>query len=92
MAATLALEGSIGLLIPTDCIPLHETQAFAVLGSCQSTSLVSATESQCLQDPDVLELFNPYLPRNARTHAGLAKAMTIADWRRQVLVGESQVL
>ena len=57
---------------------------------CLNPSVSRPTMSTS-QDPAVLELFNPYLPKTSRTHAGLAGAMTIAKWRNQVLVGESQV-
>lgn len=43
------------------------------------------------QDPALLPLFYPYLPRTWRSHAGLVKATKIASWRKQILVGESQV-
>ncbi|DBA77143.1 TPA: hypothetical protein ACH3X1_009719 [Trebouxia sp. C0004] len=43
------------------------------------------------QDPAVLELFYPYLPKDKRTYAGVQKAMAIETWRLQVLTGESQV-
>ncbi|DBA77144.1 TPA: hypothetical protein ACH3X1_009719 [Trebouxia sp. C0004] len=44
------------------------------------------------QDPAVLELFYPYLPKDKRTYAGVQKAMAIETWRLQVLTGESQVI
>ena len=45
-----------------------------------------------VQDPAVLELFYPYLPKDRRTYAGFQKAMAIETWRLQVLTGESQVI
>lgn len=44
-----------------------------------------------VQDPELLVLFHPYLPKDKRTHTALSKAMTIDSWRRSVLKGESQV-
>ncbi|DBB05033.1 TPA: hypothetical protein ACH3X3_010302 [Trebouxia sp. C0006] len=43
------------------------------------------------QDPAVLELFYPYLPKDRHTYAGFQKAMIIETWRLQVLTGESQI-
>ncbi|DBA80127.1 TPA: hypothetical protein ACH3X2_007607 [Trebouxia sp. C0005] len=43
------------------------------------------------QDPAVLELFYPYLPKDKRTYAEFQKAMAIETWRLQVLTGESQI-
>ena len=44
-----------------------------------------------LQEPALLVLFYPYLPKDRRTHAALVKAMQIESWRKQILTGESQV-
>ena len=44
-----------------------------------------------MQDPDLLAMFFPYLPKDRRTHAGLSRAMTSETWRLRVLTGESQV-
>lgn len=44
-----------------------------------------------MQDPDLLAMFSPYLPKDRRTHAGLKKAMTSETWCLRVLMGESQV-
>lgn len=43
------------------------------------------------KDPALLQLFYPYLPKTWRSHAGLVKATKIASWRKQILVGESQI-
>ena len=61
--------------------------------SCPQGTKVSEINKHLLpvQDPALLELFHPYLPRDRRTPAGLKAAMTIKMWRTQLLTGESQV-
>lgn len=88
MATAVSCDHSIRLFEPITFWSLHITQTFpcAFVSTRPAPPNVNAS-----QDSALLELFNPYLPKTSRTHAGLASAMKIAKWRKELLVGESQV-
>ena len=62
-----------------------------VLAAAQTCPSITMYDLLPAQDPTLLVLFHPYLPKDKRTHAALSKAMAIDRWRRNILTGESQV-
>ena len=48
------------------------------------------TATCCSQDPELLKLFFPYLPKNQRSLPSLRKALAIPGFQEQLLRGEAQ--